>query len=192
MFIIFLNFVHFFLNNVHFFLERRSYKCYPNVMNDVQIKKLLISGGSKMWDLTILSHFTDDEMAPAGGADFTTIRSIKTCYADTLMIRTGIANALAHEEKRLRSAGNASDYHINRLKREIQNLTACLDKVDVYLKKLEGFREIEELLADSAQKNINPRHRIIWGGRTLQAAADQMNAFLSQPDPLQEFDRVYE
>lgn len=143
-----------------------------------------------MWDLSIHSESEEAYRALIDPDSASISRSVQVNYIDALAIKARISRALIKDEERL--VRTADHIQIMRCQREIEKLTLCNAKVDNYVNKLEWFMSVDEIWGDCRRRGIDPRHRIIQGGRILQTAIDEMIEFLSNPDPLQELDSVYD
>lgn len=147
-----------------------------------------------MWGFSFASQFDQDQVDQdrVEHRSWELRKPVKAYFFDGLMIKTRIMQQLSKARAKLKKLGESDHKKGARIRSRIRLLICDHNKIEAYIQRVVMLQEVEDHQAYCQEYGIDPRYFIMGGGRILQTAIDDMNTFLSEPDPFQEFDRGYD
>ena len=122
-----------------------------------------------------------------------TATSLKKHENDALMIVRRIEKQISKATKRQQALLNATnEIGAEKIRRRLVALEQRKKQAEKYVKRIQRLQSTEVLVNECKRDNIDPSLRIVFGGGTLERAADELAKFLDEPTFFQEFDRDYD
>ena len=144
-----------------------------------------------MWDFSNRFEYQGDEHVQDCVSQ--TASSLKKYENDALMIARGIEKQIKNATKKRRTLLAATnEIGAEKMRSRLCALEQCKKQAENYVKRIQRLQNTEALVNECKRNNIDPSLRIVFGGGTLERAADELTRFLDEPILFQEFDRDYD
>lgn len=139
---------------------------------------------------------TEDQHGDVQQTDFSfedrTASALTTIKMDATAIKDRLECQLSREKRQHSQTVDTNTKSLKAMTARINRLENNINQINAYLGRLELFLVTEELISECERLNIDPAHRIVFGGGTLKKATTELEQFRKEPVFFQAFDRGYD